>query len=110
MAEVNANGGRLQMDTEGTLEAARSLSQAGTSFATAWDSIRSGIVAAEGQLGKGPMGQSFSSGYNPNAAGVVEQADSVPQILWEMQGQVEKTVQDYVRVDEESGGQMRAGG
>ncbi|MFY1688259.1 hypothetical protein [Plantactinospora sp. WMMB782] len=76
MADVDIDGGGVDMHTEGTETAMAALDQVAADFRQAWAGHRSGMAALESQLGNGPMGREFAALYNPAADGLARSAES----------------------------------
>ncbi|KJK43435.1 hypothetical protein UK23_33235 [Lentzea aerocolonigenes] len=77
MAEVNLDGGAVDMYTDQLETAVASLSTAGTAAQQKWEASRTKIFDLEKRLGKGEMGASFIAKYNDNANALVASLDGL---------------------------------
>lgn len=90
------------MDPVAVTEALRVLRTAGTDFVSGWSSASAQISRLDGQLGKGPLGQAFMTGYRPGATEIAGSADRGCQIPGQYADAGEGCVGHYGGMDSES--------
>jgi hypothetical protein len=89
----------IYMDIPAVSGAMEALSTVGTALTAGWSAVRSEIIGLDGQLGQGPLGQAFVSGYRPAATAIAETADKCCQLPQRFAEAGHQCVADYTRAD-----------
>ncbi len=103
-------GDGARMDPAGVADAMRALRTAGTDFVSGWSSACSQISGLDGQLGKGPLGQAFMTGYRPGATEIAGAADRGSRIPGEYAAAGEGCIGLYTGMDGDSATGIGAAG
>jgi hypothetical protein len=77
VADVNLDGGGVDMHTKPTEAAMDRLDRITAQFRSNWTVDRTAMGALEGQLGKGPLGRAFAAQYNPAADELSQNAELI---------------------------------
>lgn len=102
MAEVNLDGGAVDMYTDRLETALSALSATGTTAQQKWEASRARIFDLEKRLGKGEMGAAFKENYNRNAESLVASADLIGGNVDEFVKAGRDSVAIYVEADRKS--------
>jgi hypothetical protein len=89
----------IYMDIPGLTGAMDALSTVGTTLTAGWSAVQSEIAALDGQLGQGPLGQAFISGYRPTATAIVQSADKCCQTPGRFAEAGHQCAADYTQAD-----------
>jgi hypothetical protein len=102
MAEVNHDGGAVDMCTDRLETALSALSATGTTALRKWEASRTKIFGLEARLGKGEMGAAFKENYNRNAESLVVSANLIGDHVNEFVIAGRDSVAFYVEADRKS--------
>ncbi|ONI92878.1 hypothetical protein ALI22I_01490 [Saccharothrix sp. ALI-22-I] len=99
MAEVNLDGGSVDMHTEATEAAIAGIGSAGAGFQAAWQGLMSELDRLEQLLGKGPMGEAFAAQYNGPAEALKISAGAIEGHLTQIVDAGNRAVALYLEAD-----------
>jgi hypothetical protein len=90
----------LSMEDTNTGKALGAVTQSSSAIDQAWSGGQAAISGAQGQLGRGPMGQAFLGIYQPAVQAAGQQVQSLSAGALQLVGAGKTSVADYLHTDD----------